>query len=288
MLRTSAVSALVFAACMAAGFIAAPAVAQSATGQASPDAFRSIITQRNEVTVVVKFILKGDGQGGDQEQEVLGTMIDPKGLVLVSNYDMGGMAVRYGVVPSELKVLVGDDTKGVDAKLIARDTERDLAWVQIDAAPEVPFKHLDITQAATAPQVGDYVYTVTRSGKFYDRTPIGREIRVIGHTKKPRDLLLVGMETFSGFGMPVYNADNKCIGLTALILPSEEEMENASELFGEYPPISILPITEVATATEQARETAAKPPAEEPAKDESAPKAETTEPAADKAEPATP
>lgn len=287
MLRTSAVSALVLAACMAAGFIAAPAVAQSATGQASPEAFRSIITQRNEVTVVVKFILKGDGQGGDQEQEVLGTMIDPKGLVLVSNYDMGGMAVRYGVVPSELKVLIGDDTKGVDAKLIARDSERDLAWVQIDAAPEVPYKHLDITQAATAAQVGDYVYTVTRSGKFYDRTPIGREIRVIGHTKKPRDLLLIGMETFSGFGMPVYNADNKCIGLTALILPSEEEMENASELFGEYPPISILPITEVATATEQARETAAKP-AVEPTVDEAAPKAETTEPAADKAEPATP
>lgn len=278
MRRSSAVYALVLAACMAAGFTSAPALAQAATGQASPEAFRTIVAAGNESTVVIKFIMKGDGMGFEQEQEVLGTMIDPKGLVLVSNYDMGGMAARFrgGVAPSEIKVLVGDDTKGVEAKLITRDTEMDLAWVQINTPPEQPYKFLDITQPAATPKVGDFVYTVTRTGKFYDRAPIGREIRVIGHTSKPRDLFLVGMETFGGFGMPVYNADNKCVGLTALILPSQEEMENASELFGEYPPISILPIAEVAKATEQARTTATKPETAESAEPAASDSSQTT------------
>lgn len=288
MLRLSAVSALVLAASV--HVVPLPALAQSSTGQASPENFRTIVTERNQVTVVVKYILKGDGgMGFDQEQEALGTMIDPKGLVLVSNFDMGGMAARFGggIVPSEIKVLVGDDTKGVEAKLIARDTEMDLAWVQIDVAPEKPYTFLDITQPASTPQIGDYLYTVTRSGKFYDRTPIGREIRVVGRAAKPRDLVLVGADTFNGFGMPVYNADNKVVGMTALILPSEEEMENAQELFGEYPPIAILPIAEIAKATQAARETAAsaKPEAAEPAAE---PKADSADAPGDKPAPATP
>lgn len=294
MIRSSAVSAFVLAACMAAGLASAPAAAQSSTGQATPETFRTIVTARNESIVIIKFILKGDdSSGGDEEQEVFGTMIDGKGLVLVSNYDMGGMAARFGggAAPSEIKVLVGDDTKGVEAKLVARDTEMDLAWVQIDTPPEKPYTFLDLAQAGNGPQIGDFLYTVTRSGKFYDRTPIGREIRVVGHATKPRDLVLVGSDTFNGFGMPVYNAENKCVGITALILPSEEEMQNARELFGEYPPIAILPIKDVAKATEQARETAANAKAEQPketAKEE--PKSGPTPDAApaDTAKPATP
>lgn len=286
MVRTSAVSALVIAACLAAGFTSAPALAQSPSGQASPQAFRSMVAERNEVTVVIKFILKGDGMGGDMEQEVLGTMIDPKGLVLVSNFIMGGMAARFGggVVPSEIKVLVGDDTKGVEAKLIARDTEMDLAWVQINTPKETPYAHLDITQSVDAPQIGDHLYTVTRASKFFDRTPIGREMRVIGHAKKPRELYLYPADANSvgGLGMVVYNADNKCVGVTALILPSDEEMENAQDLFGDYPPIGILPIKDVAKATAQARETAATatPDSTEPAPADA--------PAEAPAEPATP
>lgn len=285
MLRTSAVSAFLLATGLALSF-AAPVMAQATTGQASPQAMRAILTDRNNTTVIVKFIMKGD-DGGGEEKEIFGTMIEPTGLVLVSNYNMGGMEVRYGGgVPSDIKVLVGDDTKGVEAKLVARDTELDLAWVQVNTAPEKPYAALDVSGAAQTVEVGDFVYTVTRSSKFYDRAPIVREIRVLGHATKPRKLFLVGTESFNGFGMPVYNADNKCVGVTALILPSEEEMENSSELFGDFPPIAVLPMKDVSKATQQAKETAASAPkaepaaesgpapAAEPAKDEAAPKAE--------------
>lgn len=280
MLRKSAVSAIVVAACMAAGFVASPALAQS--GQASPESFRNIVTKGNQSMVVIKFIMKGDGMGGDREAEVLGTMVDPNGLVLVSNAEMGGM---YGgaVVPSDIKVLIGDDTKGVDAKLVASDKEIDLAWVQIDTAPQTPYTHLDLTQTTTEPQVGDFIYTVARSGKYFDRTPIGREFRITGHAVKPRSLMLFPIENSTSLAMPVYNAQGQCVGFTALVLPQDEEMDFDTELFGNTPPVGVLPLKEIARATEQARETASKPAPSEPAStepaEEAAPKSDETKPA---------
>jgi S1-C subfamily serine protease len=285
MLRLSAALLLACGCAVALSPVATMAhAAQADIGQASPATIRAMVADRMAATVIVKFLLKGDESGmGDQETEVIGTMIDGKGLVLVSNTSMGGMMARFmggAVQPSDIKVLIGDDTKGVEAKLIARDSELDLAWIQIDEPRAEGYAHLDISKnPAQAADVGDFLYTVTKGGKFYDRTPIARELRMVGRATKPRDLMLVGSEGFGGFGMPVFNAKGECIGITALILPSEEEMENARDLFGDTPSFAILPLSEVAKATASARESATKADAAAPAPTDTPATAPKTEPA---------
>lgn len=263
MLRRSALSLVILAGCLSFSAASTASAQAAASAQASPETIRSMVAARLDATVIVKFIMKSDdgSSGSDSETEVIGTMIDAKGLVLLSNTSMGGMASRFGggMTPTDLKVLIGDDTKGLEAKLIARDSELDLCWVQINTPAEIPFKNLDITAPAVSANTGDFLYTVTKGGKFYDRTPIAREIRMIGKASKPRDLMLVGSEGFPGFGMPVYNNKGDCVGFTALILPSEDEMANARDLFGDNPSFAILPLSEVAKATVAAREQAAKP-----------------------------
>lgn len=265
-----------------AAFAGAPAAtpAHDGDGPASPQAVQKILNEKAPPLVTIKYVLKGDeggmgmfGDGGDREMEVTGVMIEPSGLVLVSNTEMGGMMARFARMmqgmggsppkPTDIKVLVGDDTQGVEAKLIARDSELDLAWVRIDKAPEKPYAHLDLTGSA-APKVGDYLYSVGRMGKFFDRAPVIHEFRLVGIAKKPRDLYIGGG---AGMGLPVYNAAGDVVGITSLILPSDEELEGAEEgMFGAMGDMAggmIIPTAEVVKATKSAIENAAKAPEED-------------------------
>ncbi|CAG1010452.1 hypothetical protein PHYC_03854 [Phycisphaerales bacterium] len=266
---------VVLASVLAAGACAA-APAYDGDGPATPAAVQKIMNEKAPPLVTVKYVLKGDdsgmgmfGDGGDREMEVTGVMIEGSGLVLVSNTEMGGMMARFARMmpgmgggappkPTDIKVLVGEDTQGVEASLIARDSELDLAWVRVKKAPEKPYAFLDLTSSA-APKVGDYLYSVGRMGKFFDRAPVIHEFRLVGIAKKPRDLYIGGG---AGMGLPVYNAAGDVIGVTSLILPSDEEMEGAEEgMFGGMGDTAggmIVPAAEVVKATKSAVENAAK------------------------------
>lgn len=271
----------------AASGLASGQVAPS--GPATPAAMREMAEKKAAPLVTIKFILKSDGGdemgmfgGGDEEMEVTGTMIDSQGLVLVSNTEMGGMMSRFSRMmpgmsvpkPTDIKVLVGDDTLGVEAKVIARDSELDLAWVRVNKAPETPYTFLDLEASADL-KVGDYAYTVSRAGKFFDRVPMVTEQRVSGETKKPRHLYLgIG----GSLGLPVFDAAGKIVGVSTMILPDSEEMEAmAGGMFGGMGDMmagTVLPAKEVIEATKKARESAAEAEKAAPAKDAAAPEAE--------------
>ena len=169
---------------------------------APPEAdYEALIAKRAPAIVTIKFVLKMDFGGfgdGEHEQEVTGIMIDPSGLVLASNNGLGGLlgamqsmtggsTLQMSIKPEKIRVLAGDDTVGVDAKLIARDTELDLAWVKVDKAPDKPYDSVDFAKGAT-PKIGDRLYTVMREGKFFDRVPVVMETRLGGIAQKPRHL----------------------------------------------------------------------------------------------------
>jgi S1-C subfamily serine protease len=275
-MRMKMLTVPVLLACLASSaMLAAPAVASDKQA----DAIKMLSTEKAPALVTVKFILKGeDEQGGDSEEEATGAMIDGSGLVLISSFSLGNnpfasMMGRSSPTPTEIKVLVGDDTQGVDAKLIARDSELHLSWIRIDKAPDKPYTAIDMG-ANAAVGVGDEVFGVDRMSKFFDRAVTVTPFRISGKTTKPREAML-NATMQGGMGLPVYNIDGKVVGVNTMILPNKDEMEGMAGggMAGMRNMMAgaIVPAKDIVEATKTALENAAKEPAATEEKKEETP-----------------
>jgi hypothetical protein len=282
-LRLAASLAIVCAAGSLAGATdtpAAMALSAVATAPAAAEAksVAELAMERAKFEVMIKFINKGDGE--DEEVEVPGTMISADGLVLTSN-----LFFPDGGSPSDMKVLVGDDTQGVDAKFVARDSELALAWVRIDTKPTEPYAFIDFSKGTTA-TTGDAIFSVRKMGKFFGQSPIVNEGKVAAVTTKPRALLIPNntMYMVGDLAVPVYAASGVPVGLTTIISPEADEMGGSGNPFRGFDRGSsmILRASDVAEATAKAIENSANAAAEAPAAGEPAASTDGVQPAAEK------
>ncbi len=167
--------------------------------------------------------------------------------------------------------MVGDDTQGVKAKIIARDTDLGLAWVQTDDQPAKPYPFVDFSASSEA-KLGDSIYMISLMGKFFDRAPMIAEGFVGATVKKPRNLLIPSIGMAGGeLGIPpLLSASGKAIGISTLILPDQDEMEGDPRvLLRGITSGMILPSKDVVEATARAKENAKKnPPADASAGDD--------------------
>jgi len=245
---------------------------------AEADEFRKLISERSSALVTVKSVLKVKmtgfmSGGGDQESEneVTGVMVGPRGLILCSNTQllgfsgtlnrmMGGMG-GMSATPTDLKVLVGDDTEGVEAELLARDSELDLAWVRIKDPGDKTFEYIDFSKGAK-PEIGQRVVALRRLGKFFARVSVALEDRIGGMTAKPRELYVPTGSGMGALGMPVFLPDGQPVGVLVTQTPDEEEVEASPMMmlsrmssFQDSMAGLILPASDVARATARALET---------------------------------
>jgi len=272
-----------------------PAQAQS---PAEPDDFQRFIAKKGPSLVAIKFVLKvntggmfGSSEDQESETEITGVMIDPKGLILCSNtrlsgftsliqHFMGEAGANISAKPTEMKVLIGDDTEWQNAEFLARDSELDLAWIQIKDPGDKKFAYVDFAQSAT-PAVGSSLLTIHRMGKHFDRCVVAGASRVGGITRKPRELYVPTTDLSNYMGMPVYTEQSKVVGVIILQLPdAEDSMGGAKSMFNRMSMSEnmggmILPADKVVKATTRAKETAktaesqpAKSTASAPAEDE--------------------
>lgn len=240
-------------------------------GQGLAGAYKKVVADRAPAVVQMKFLLKFDG--GEEEVEATGVMIEKTGLVVTSNFRFGGVQMKLGgqsITATNVKVMIGDDTTGVDAKVIARDSELGLTWVQIATPDEKGYAFVDYSQSAT-PGLGEPLLTVAAASKFFDRAWIVMESTVACTTEKPRTLIVPTLP-FAGaeWGVPVFDHNAAPVGIITLILPDKEDVEAAQggldEIFKTIPGGKlILPGQEIVAATKRAKETAATTPAEPPA-----------------------
>ncbi len=255
---------------------------------ATPNPYRRI-TERAGVLVTVEFVLKvkmpGAGADREVEGETICPLIDPDGLVLCSNTELGGyvtlMAQMMGrgagldvtAAPRKIKVVPSGGGEGQSARLVARDSERDLAWLQIEDAPENrkrPF--LDLSDHAEL-GVGDRFFRLRRLDDFFGSAPVVTEGVVAAVVEKPRKLLVPAEPASGGFGLPVFDAAGTLVGVTVIQMPAAEDQIGAN-LAGGMSFLSsaaklqdmvgglILPAADVAKATRLARELAAEDEAE--------------------------
>ncbi len=268
--------------------LALPAAAASSDTASNP--YR-LIAERANVLVTVEFVLKVKMAGAGADREIEGETtclsIDARGLVLCSNTELGGyvglmsqMMGRGGgfdvtAAPRKIKVIPGGGER-LDARLVARDSERDLAWVQVEgddqdlaaATPEegkrIPF--LDLSDHAEI-GAGDRFYRLRRMDKFFGSVPVVTGGVVAAVIDKPRKLLVPAESATGGFGLPVFTAGGHLVGITVIQMPAAEDQSGM--LSGGLPFLSsaaklqdmvgglILPAAEVAKATRLAREVVA-------------------------------
>lgn len=303
--RRSAVAAAVLLLLAAA----AAAPGRCAADEAGAEAYRSILEQRSPAVVTVRFVLDiqlggtvggamGD-RGQEVETEISGVVVDPAGLVLCSNTLMGGFAGLMGrlmgggaefeisATPKNIEVLVGDSTEGLPARLVARDTDLDLAWLRLEEAPASALAAIDLSAGVPA-HVGQQFVAVRRFDKIFARAPGLIEGRIGGEVVKPRRLLVPAAQT-SAHGLPVFDLAGDLIGVTVLQFPDDETLASGgmaamwqSTRLAEVLSAVILPAAEVARATELAREIEAErsagEEATEPAPAEESGPAEESEP----------
>lgn len=246
-LRSFAVCALCFSFPAAAGSVQADDAAT----------YRTLAKEHAPALVTVKFLLRMESQYGkrESENEITGIMIDPKGLILCANSRLGGARRGGSVTPLDMKILIGDDIEGIPAKVLARDTELDLAWVKIKDPGDRTFQFIDLSKSAQ-PQVGDKILALRRMAKFFDRTPVVSDGRIAGHARKPRELLIPSGLTLEP-GQPVFAENGKLVGVVVLQLPEDDEIEaNPTAFMAMRQDILsglILPTAQIASATERAK-----------------------------------
>ena len=226
--------------------------------------YSALLERVGPAFVTVKFVLKMQGQFGNRESEaeVTGVMIDASGLVLCGNTRLGSARMARSIggsaTPTDLKVLIGDDTEGLEARVLARDSELDLAWVQIKKPGERKFVALDLSKSAT-PSVGDRLLAIRKMAKYFDRALTVSEGRLSGKTHKPRDLLIPSGSLSLETGLPVFTPSGDVVGIAVLQMPEEDELQSMA-LTGIGRDISnglVLPVAEVIRATDRAKEVAA-------------------------------
>lgn len=258
---------------------------------ADPVSYEKLSTEKGPALVGLKFLLKITApadMGGNQERqmEASGLMIESTGLVLCSNQTVGGnqgnLPPGVTIAPTDMKIIIGEDSEGVPAKVIARDSELDLAWIRIDKPSDKGYTSVNLKDAPTV-KLGDSLMFLDRMGNYYDRSVYIGELKTSAILKKPRNLIQPAGLVFS-LCSPVFTSSGEFVGVTLMQAPSRDEMQGATNqadmMYGRLP--KILPAAELSKATTRAIDNAAKEAAEsekagkEEKKDEKKPEAPKT------------
>jgi hypothetical protein len=265
----------------AASLLVSSVVATPEGNTTPANEYQALMNSAAPALITVKYVLKVQGPGGtrDIDREITAIMMDKSGLVLCAGVQIGTSRLmrRMGATtPTDIKILIGDDTVGIDANLIATDAELDLAWLRIKDATKIPadMKFIDFSKSKTL-GLGDRVLTVNRMDKFFDRAAVISEGRVVGSTKKPRDMLVSGVGIDMEPGMAVFAADGSPAGVVVLQSPDPEDMEEGPSR-GSMATL-ILSSEQLNQATKRALATAAEEQEEEDDSSTSAAKPESAE-----------
>jgi len=193
---------------------------------------------------VLKISFAMGGQSGEQEQAatIRGTILDGSGLVAVPDV-VGTLTAVFKrilpegatltIVPSRIRVLLGDDQKEFDAVDVVRDTQAGIAWVQV-LEPPAGMKSLDLA-GATSLRLGQRLTVVGRMSRQFDFAPEMRRVYVTRRVERPRAMWGLsdgnpGLEPLGGAGLPAFDAGGRIAGLLVARIAEGERLDFAALL----------------------------------------------------------
>jgi len=241
------------------------------------DAGRAILEKNKAAVITVQLVLKQKfsfgGQGSEENEtkmEVTGSVIGADGLTVVSLSETDPSSRFTDMVPehmmdqftfstelSDVKLIL-DDNSEIDAAIILRDKDLDLAFLRPKSKPETPLTHVDLSTPGTA-QVLDNLVTITRLGKVANRIAGASFERIEGVVTKPRTFYVPSTAySTTTSGCPAFTVDGKLVGVfvsrsikdtsgafassgrgnqLAILLPVSDILDGVSQVpaFGEEP-----------------------------------------------------
>ena len=197
---------------------------------------KEIIEKNSKAVVTLQLVIKqkisfggNPSQEDESKMEATGTVISPDGLTLVSlsqtdptvmfeTMKAGNPQLAQYEMESEIQdaKLVLEDGTEIDAEIILRDKDLDMAFARPLKKPEEAWDHIDLNDSADATYLEE-VITLNRLGKVAKRVHAASVERISAIVEKPRKFYIPGNDpTQTGMGSPAFSLDGKIIGIFML------------------------------------------------------------------------
>lgn len=213
---------------LAAALLASTAFAaeKSEQGRAIAEKYRSAAVT---VQLTVKMQMSLGGMGGEEQEtksEVVGTVISPEGLTVLSLSEtdpMSMMGSMFGGMMDEMEVnsrvtdvkILQEDGSEIPARIVLRDKDLDLAFVRPLEKPAEPLACVDLQNAGAA-QILDPLVALGRMGKVANRASSADFVAIRALVSRPRTYYVISMGASTLLGSPVFNLDGQILGVTVL------------------------------------------------------------------------
>lgn len=197
--------------------------------------------------VSLQFLVKFEGSE-EGTTWAHGTVVDPTGLVMMSNSDVGTAEAKV----SEIKVVFGNDPKEWEGVLVARESTLDLAYVQVLGLGETKLPALDLAKAVEArkgdPRLGEPLFGASRAGRGFDYAPSIARSYLTCRIENPRKMWDLAGDFYEA-GLPLFDMS----GRPAAILVNQTSTAGADEGGGSHSGVFALPLGPVIKSLEQAK-----------------------------------
>jgi hypothetical protein len=246
------------------------------------DAARRILAKNQDAVLTVKFVFNmkmtflGQNEKQESKSEIIGTVVDPAGLLVVSlsamdpailmNHYMTSMGGGAGEMKFEfetelvsLTVLLPDGRE-LNATVALRDKDLDVAYIRITDKLPVPLRAVSLDSRAK-PAVLDPVVCLGRLGSVAGRGASVVLERIGAVVEKPRLFYVIGQGfSTTAPGSPVFSADGKLLGIVVQrTAPTKSNVANWVGSANAAMMNIIIPAAEIAEGLKQAREATESP-----------------------------
>jgi S1-C subfamily serine protease len=249
---------------------------------------KEVLKEKGDAVITLDIVLEfkstymGQQSESEQQTEEVGFVIDEKGLVATSlaNVDPGQFYERMqmmedytftSTVKSIKYVLAGG--REIDAAVVLRDPDQDLAFLRPLEAPAEPMTYIPLDNSVRG-EIFDPIFSIERSGRITRRTIIGKAGTVTGIVERPRRFYLPSSELSSNrTGSPVFSDGGALLGMLAvytfpggararsdseqpyafIIIPAEDVLRVAEQAPAEADP-SMIPQADEPEEAEEAEE----------------------------------
>lgn len=247
-----------------AALVAAPLV-HAADGPLKEKALALSAANKDSVlflSAVVEIEVSAEDTPAKKEErklEMLGTVIGKDGLIVVSlssldvastldgrmvNGPKGPIKLSAKGTTKEVKILMPDGSE-VEAKVVSKDTDLDLAFIRPEKPDDVKLTPVDTANTAPMTLLDD-VIVLGRLGKDLNREPVVMTAEVVSLVSKPRTFGKIGSQSL---GMPVFNKDGKFVGIGINRFSPKGDSDNQSPT----PSNVILPAADLLESASQAK-----------------------------------
>lgn len=249
-----------------------------ATTHADPvaEAGRRVLEMHANAIVTVKLVTEmsmafaGQNRQQEMKSELAGTVIHPRGVILVSLVGMdptalmeaqmqaalGAQGFKREMKVKDVQILLSDGTE-LPAKVVLRDKDLDLALICPLEKPARPFAAVNV-QDVGRPQPLEQVICLNRLAMVANRASVVSLDRISAVVARPHPFYTLAMGGNTGLGSAVFALDGRLVGFVLMrVLSTPQFALNPSSMLtaGQggmgFLPI-VLPASEVLEGLQQA------------------------------------